>query len=455
MEKRIRVCFLCFEFSPSIGGAQARAEKQARHLQALGHDVTIVTLRHARKWKRTETLDGLSVVRVSGIYRRGGQLRMGRLGHFPVDIAMLLMLLRLSRSYDVIHVFQISPLAAVAALVGKLTQKPVVISIQCIGPSEAQRIQLERGAAPMTDTLTWLSCSKIEAKDLVTDDITYLSHVALGSSFIVNYLRKSNALYQVLSTRGESYLTSRGFRAGQIVHIPGSVDIQKFRPTTQQRRDPPGPERDIICVARLDYQKGIDVLLHAWGRMMQMPTGWRANLKPRLLLVGEGKFKPQLERIVAELGIAQSVEFLGARTDVADLLQQAWGFALSSRWEGMPNALLEAMACGLPCVATSVSGSEDLITNGINGLLVEPEQPAELALALRSLIDDTDLAQRLGREAYATVVRNYQLSSVVEQCLQLYRRLLSAGKNGDDGARQPERMPLHAGNSLQGGVQSE
>ncbi len=453
MDDRIHICFVAFEFSPSLGGSQARAEKQARQLQALGHDVSVVTLRHDRRWKRTETLDGLPVVRVGGIYRRGGQLRMGRLGHFPVDITMFLALWRLRHSYDVIHVFQITSLAAVATLVGKLTQKPVIISIQCTGPGQVQRIQLERGAVPMADTLTVLSFSTVEVKDLVTDDITYLPHVALGSSVILNFLRKSNAFYQVLSTQGHSYLTSHGFRAGQIVHIPGSVDTQKFRPAPQRRPDPAGPERNIICVARLDYQKGIDVLLHAWGRMMRTPAGWRANLKPRLLLVGEGKFKPQLERIVAELGIAGSVEFLGSRADVVDLLQQAWGFVLPSRWEGMPNALLEAMACGLPCVATCVSGSEDIIANGINGLLVEPEQPAELAQALRRIIEDTDLAQRLGQEARATVVRDYQLPMVVEQCLQLYHRLLSAGKNGNDDTRHPEEMPLQA--SWKGGVLDE
>jgi glycosyltransferase involved in cell wall biosynthesis len=132
-----------------------------------------------------------------------------------------------------------------------------------------------------------------------------------------------------------------------------------------------------------------------------------------------------MERIAAELGIVDSVEFLGWRTDIVDRLQQAWGFVLPSRWEGMPNALLEAMACGLPCIATRVSGSEDIIRDGVDGLLVEPEQPAELAEALRCVIQDTELAQRLGREGRAKVVRTYQLRHVVEQCVALYRCLLA------------------------------
>jgi len=80
-------------------------------------------------------------------------------------------------------------------------------------------------------------------------------------------------------------------------------------------------------------------------------------------------------------------------------------------------------------VATRVSGSEDIISDGINGLLVESEQPAEMAHALRRLIEDTDLAQQLGREGRATVVREYQLIHIVGKCLELYRHLLARDKS--------------------------
>ncbi len=428
MEDRIRICFVAFTFWPLVGGSEVQAEKQARQLQALGHDVTVVTPRHYRHWKREETLDGLPVVRMGGIYRRDGRLRIGRLGHLPVVIAMFLTLWRLRHSYDVIHAFQLSP---PAALIGELTHKPVILNIQSAGPSEAQRMQLdERGAALMADTLTETSFLKVDLKDWTAGagDIGHLPQLVLGKAML-DFLRKSNAFYQILSTRSHSYLTSHGFRAEQIVHIPGSVDTQRFRPAPERRPDPARPERDIVCVARLDYAKGVDVLLHAWRRMLREPAEWRAHLKTRLRLVGNGVCRAQMERIAAGLGIQDSVEFLGSRTDVIDLLQQSWGFVMPSRWEGMPNALLEAMACGLPCVATRVSGSEDIISDGVNGLLVAPEQPAEMAWALRRIIEDTELAQRLGQAGRATVVRDYQLTAIVEQCLELYRRLLAGEKN--------------------------
>jgi glycosyltransferase involved in cell wall biosynthesis len=339
---------------------------------------------------------------------------------------MLLALWRLRHSYDVIHAMQLSPAAALA---GKLLRKPVILSVQNAGPDETQRKQLEHGARLMADTLTETSLLAVDSKEVARGgDLDHFPQLALGN-LMLHYLRKSDAFYQILSSRSRTYLTSHGFPASQIVHIPGSVDTERFQPAPERRPDPAQPERDIICLARLYYAKGVDVLLHAWGRMMREPGEWRASLKPRLRVAGEGVYRVQLERIVAELGIQDSVEFLGLRTDVVDLLHQSWGFVMPSRWEGMSNALLEAMACGLPCVATRVSGSEDAIADGVNGLLVESEQPAEMAQALRRIIEDAHLAQRLGREARTSVVRDYQLTTVVGQCLDLYRRLLMGEKN--------------------------
>ncbi len=431
MQNHLRICFVSYKFSPAIGGAEARAEKQARQLQAFGHHVTIVTLCLHKTWKRLETIEGLPIVRVGGIYGSGGVLRLGRLGHFFIDIGMLVTLWRLRHQYDVIHAFQITSQAAVASLVGQILGKPVVISAQNTGPSHEQRMVLEQKATLMADTLINRDFLKIDFSDWMVggSEVDNLPYVAFGGHLILKFLRKSNVFYQVLSTRGYTYLVSHGFKAEHIVHIPGSVDTEKFRPAIEQHPEARSVERTIICVARLEYSKGIDVLLHGWGRMIDSSSTAFPSLNPRLYIVGDGKLRPQLERIVAEPGIQESVEFLGKRKDIVNLLQQAWGFVLPSRWEGMPNALLEAMACALPCVATCVSGSEDIIVDGINGLLVEPEQPAEIAQALQRLLQDANLALRLGKAGRATVIRDYQLSHVVEQCLNLYHSLLNKGSH--------------------------
>lgn len=427
MEKPLRICFISMMFAPLVGGAEIQMERQARQIKSMGHQVTVVTLRHFKTWKRAERLNTLPIVRVGGIYNGKGELRTGRLAHIVCDIGLFFQLLRLRDTFDVIHVFQVSSLSAVAAFVGQLLHKPVIISIQNTGPDEKQRPRVEQGAKLMADTLADTSFLNIDFMDWAPGDgdISYLPRSGVGGRGMLNYLRGSNAFYLVISKRGIKYLTSYGFRPEQIVYIPYGIDTEQFLPAPDRRPDPAKPERDIICVARLEYAKGIDVLLHAWGRLMHAPSEWRTHLRPRLLLAGEGKLRQQMERIARELGIQDSVEFLGLRKDIVDLLQQSWGFVLPSRWEGLPNALLEGMACGLPCVAARASGNEDLIMDGINGLLVEAEQPAEMALALQRIIEDTSLAQRLGQEARLTVVNGYQLSSVAGQTLDLYRNLLA------------------------------
>lgn len=443
-KEHLRICFVSLQFSPSVGGAQIRAEKQARQLQKLGHNVMVVTLHLQRQWERQTLLHGLPVVRVAGLYKRNGMLRIGRLGIWPVSIGIFLELWQLRHTYDVIHAYQVSPLAAVAALIGKLTRKPVVVSSMSVGPTEEQRLQAKTEVALMADTLTDGSFLKINLSEarIGIGDIDNLVQFILGGRAILNFLRRSNAYYQVISTQGLAYLASWGFRRERIIYISGSVDTEKFHPAPERRPDPGRPERTVICVARLAYSKGIDVLLHAWGRMMSTSSEWSVPLKPKLLLAGDGELRSQLEHITAKLNIQHSVEFLGSRSDIIDLLQQSWGFVLPSRSEGMPNALLEAMACGLPCVATRVSGSEDIIANGLNGILVEPEQPAQMADALRCLIEDTELAQRLGREGRATVVREYQLTHIVQQCLDLYWWLLDPRSSMDVKSKLTRKVEL-------------
>jgi glycosyltransferase involved in cell wall biosynthesis len=279
-------------------------------------------------------------------------------------------------------------------------------------------------ADTLADKLSDLSFLKIPYDDIVASGLDSMKKTAVGGSMILNYIKKSEAFYHILSSRSRDYLISNGFRTDKIVRIPNGIDITKFYPKPEKRPDPSKPERDILCVARMSFPKGIDVLLHAWYRMMSEPTEWRSHLKPRLFIAGSGELEVPIERIAKELELEDSVVFLGLTKDVLPRLQEAWGFVLPSRWEGMPNALLEAMACQVPCISTRVSGSEDIVENGVNGLLVEPEQPMELAHALRHVIEDTDFALELGQKGLETIMRDYQLARVTERVLELYDRAL-------------------------------
>ncbi|HEU5382646.1 MAG TPA: glycosyltransferase family 4 protein [Ktedonobacteraceae bacterium] len=426
----MRVCLVAFQFYPSVGGAQTQAEKLARQLQQLGHEVVVVTLRHQKAWPARETYSTFPVIRVGGWYRHRGKLRVGRLGHLCVDMLLFLTLWHLRESYDLIHTLQLSPLAAIATLIGKLTHKPVIVGIQSTGPYTRPGNHSSQQAHTLSGETEKGSQHRGEAGG----DIAALQKNAWGGHRILNYLRESDVYYQILSSRSYISLIQHGFRPERLVYIPNGVDTQQFYPSFRQRYRDWHVERMLLCVARLEYAKGIDVLLQAWSYMLKLPLAWRDDLQPRLCLVGDGTQREVLEQLAAELGIQESVDFLGTRHDIAWLLREAWGFVLPSRWEGMPNALLEAMASALPCVVTRVSGSEDIIEQGSNGLLVEPEQPEQLAYALRLLLEDANLAHRLGWRGYETVLNYYRLDATVQSCLTLYRYLLS--RNIHNYARQ-------------------
>ncbi len=142
-----------------------------------------------------------------------------------------------------------------------------------------------------------------------------------------------------------------------------------------------------------------------------------------LVLVGLGPLESELRALAAELGIADRVVFTGSRDDVPALLPAFDVFALSSRFEGLPIALLEAMATGVAPVATRVGGIPEVITDGRDGLLVAPGDPAALAGALAKLLDDDGLRADVGTNAQGRA-GDFDLVNAVRRTEHIYRRVL-------------------------------
>jgi glycosyltransferase involved in cell wall biosynthesis len=157
----------------------------------------------------------------------------------------------------------------------------------------------------------------------------------------------------------------------------------------------------------------------------------------RLIIVGGGPLRQQLLNMAEALGISGSTEFAGIHNDVAGQLRRAGLAVLPSRWEGMPNALLEAMACGLPCVATCVSGSEDIIEHGVNGLLVDVADYHNLADALLTLLHNPALARQYGRAALTTIEQRYSLEHITDLYLDFYHNMIEQHS-------RPEKSQLDA-----------
>jgi glycosyltransferase involved in cell wall biosynthesis len=205
-------------------------------------------------------------------------------------------------------------------------------------------------------------------------------------------------------------LESEGTPSSRVVVIPNGVKMDGGDRRISRGR----PVTTILTVANLRAEKAHQVLLAA-----------AAELRPRhpylrYLIAGDGPRLAELKKLASSLGLDTQVSFLGHREDVPALLADADVFVLPSRSEAFPNGAIEAMAAGLPVIASRVGGLLDLIDEGRTGLLVEPDDPAALAAAIESLVLSPVRAEMLGASARDEVTRRYSFDRMVRGFEDLY-----------------------------------
>ena len=230
----------------------------------------------------------------------------------------------------------------------------------------------------------------------------------------------------VVSHDLQSWLTERvGIPPSKVTCIANGIDLVKFsraRIGFEPRKRlgdfaPPGTVL-IANVARLDKVKDHEGLIFAF-KLLREQAGQK-NASVRLIIAGEGPQREELERQIVRLGLTESVRLLGNRDDVAQLLAECDVFALSSIAEGMPLTLLEAMAAGLPVVATDVGGVASVVEAGVTGTLVPAGDPHALAEALSAYAADENLRRQHGKAGCARVAAQFSLSTMVSAYIALY-----------------------------------
>ena len=203
--------------------------------------------------------------------------------------------------------------------------------------------------------------------------------------------------------------------------IPNGIDGAPFEITIDQRakRRELGIEGDgpvFGTIGRLVPQKGIDQLLHTMRIVVQQRPD------ATLVLAGTGNMEDELKVLAAGLGIADRVKFLGLRRDVAELLKLFDLYVMSSNWEGLPIALLEALAASCPIVSTAVGGVPTVVTPGVNGELVAAGDPRALANAITSLLGNSDRLADYRRGARRTFQERFTIEHMVRAYERLYTR---------------------------------
>ncbi|MCL9817479.1 glycosyltransferase [Natronocalculus amylovorans] len=223
------------------------------------------------------------------------------------------------------------------------------------------------------------------------------------------------------SAAGKEHAIQRGVSPDKIEVIPNGRDMSIFeRATPAEDIESLRSKSDtkiVGTVGRLIKRKGHHDLLIAWEEISSEYNN------AELVIVGGGREREAIEDRASELGISSSVHLLGTRRDVPDVLEALDIFVFPSHFEGLPGALIEAMASGLPIVATNVDGNAELIEHGTSGLLVPAKEPTQLADALVTLLSDTDRCERYGNTAHQQAILNYSNEKVVTKFDQLYRQL--------------------------------
>ncbi len=204
-------------------------------------------------------------------------------------------------------------------------------------------------------------------------------------------------------------MIAQGVPAGRVRVLWNGVDLARFA------CHGPCPNGPIVTVARLSPEKDIANLLQTMAIVV------RAEGTARLEIAGDGPCREKLLHLRDELGLKTQVAFLGSVRDMPALLQRASLFVLPSQTEGISLTLLEAMASGLPVVATRVGGNPEVVLDGVTGLVVPPRQPIALADAILQMRSNRAAAQRMGRAGRARAEAHFDVRSMVAAYESLYR----------------------------------
>jgi L-malate glycosyltransferase len=371
MSRRIRVLFVVGSFT--TGGAERHLIELWRRMDRGAFEVAVACFRREGGFLAEALSLGWPVVDLSvgrRIYDARGAAAFARLVHVVLGFRP-----------DVVHGYLFGP-NLFAALAGRLAGVPVVaVAKRNLDAFETPRqVGMERLAHRMATHVTAVS-------EAVADSV-----VALGVP------------------------------RERITVIPNGVDAARFAdgPSVEEARCELGADGSPLVgsVGCLAARKDYGTLLAALARLAESGASFRAAL------VGDGVERAALAAQAEALGLAPRLRFLGERPHVERLLPGMDVFVLSSREEGIPNALLEAMAAGRPCVATAVGGTPEVLRDGETGWLVPPSDPAALAGALADALARPDEARRRGAAARRAVREGMSIEAMARRHEEFYRRAL-------------------------------
>lgn len=225
----------------------------------------------------------------------------------------------------------------------------------------------------------------------------------------------------LITINKEDYERAKTFKAGKVCYVPGvGIDLKKFNAgyvNKEQKRKEIGVSADdfvLLSVGELIPRKNHEVVIRALSVLKQLD---KLN-HIEYVICGRGAYEADLRKLAEGLDVADHVHFLGYRNDISEICNCADLFVFMSHQEGLPVALMEAMACGLPAVCSNIRGNTDLIEDGVTGLLAN-NTPEEVAQSISKMKNDTALRNRVASAALQKI-KQFDLSSVEDEMSKIY-----------------------------------
>lgn len=382
MPEPLRVAMIIQAYHPRIGGAEKLVGSLAPRLAERQVEVHVVTRRYPGTLAR-EHLDGAEVHRLSFPGDSGRLQKAAASLTFSLSALPLLGKLR----PHILHAHELLSPATTAVAAKSLFGAAVVATVH--GGGRGPQSELARLLAnPLGRQRMRLFSRRIDRFQCISRDI-------------------------------DQQLEELGVAPEKRLLLSNGVDTDRFRPaepelkrTLRRRLNLSPRQRVVLYVGRLSPEKRVDNLIRVWPKIRQ------SDETLRLVILGTGPREEELKRLAGE-----GVFFAGQSADVLPWLQTAEIFVLPSVAEGISIALLEAMSCSLPVLATSGGGNPELIQHGESGWLVPPDDLSALEEALRTLVRRVDLRASLARCARLRIEKNYSLAHTVDGLLDLYRHL--------------------------------
>jgi glycosyltransferase involved in cell wall biosynthesis len=403
------ICLLTETYYPVVGGGETQARALAEDLVADGFKVLVVTRRSSRALRKLDQIAGVTVCRTPPI--GGGQFK-----RWSMVFTCLPVLLSRRREYDLILVSGFKALGLTAVIASRLLGKRCILKADSNG--EMSGAFFDRGR----QTLGLRSDSKLFRLFLTMRN---------------RILRRADC-FVAISADIAGELRQHGVSNEAIESITNSVDTRVFSPVNAGMKADlrrklllPGDRTIVTFTGRLVSYKGLPLLLRVWEQILQ------ADRQALLVLVGSGGLdinncEAELREFVQARGLQHGVRFTGDVRNVHEYLQASDIFVFPTEKEAFGIALVEAMACGLPVIATPTGGIKEIVVDRQNGLLVEAGNFQQLYEAIQRLITDASAGTALGRAAVATARARYPRNVVLGKYIDLFERLLQWPSRGPD-----------------------